>query len=135
MADGGATYNAQATERSVLDALLWAKGTYGGAKTAIIDGDERALSYNDISRAAFALGSALKRQTGSGDTVGILLPTGVGPVIVFFALISAGRLPAMLNFTSGSKNLRSACSTAQISNSSRPASLSTSQTCRASSRN
>ncbi len=36
-------------------------------------------------------------------------------MIVFFALISAGRLPAMLNFTSGSKNLRSACSTAQIS--------------------
>ncbi len=67
MADGGATYNAQATERSVLDALLWAKGTYGGAKTAIIDGDERALSYNDISRARFRTPAA--RSSGRPDPV------------------------------------------------------------------
>lgn len=114
MADGGAVYNVQSTERSVIDALLWAKGTYGGARTAIVDGDERAMSYTDITRGAFALGNALKRKTRSGETVGVLLPTGIGPVITFFALHCAGRLPAMLNFTSGAKNLRSAARTAQI---------------------
>jgi acyl-[acyl-carrier-protein]-phospholipid O-acyltransferase/long-chain-fatty-acid--[acyl-carrier-protein] ligase len=111
---GATQYNAQSTERSVVAALLSAKGRFGGAKTAIIDGDERALTYTEITRAAFALGSALRHKTAPGETVGVLLPTGIGPVISFFALHCAGRIPAMLNFTSGGKNLKSACRTAVI---------------------
>lgn len=109
-----AQFDDRATERSVLDALLSAKRKFGGAKVAIIDGDERKLTYTEIARAAFALGHALRNKTGAGDTVGILLPTGIGPVIAFFALQCAGRTPAMLNFTSGAKNLKSACRTAKI---------------------
>ena len=68
-----------------------------------------------MTRAAFALGGALGRMTGKNEAVGILLPSGAGAMIALFALLSRGRVPAMLNFTAGSKNLLSACKTAQVS--------------------
>src|SRR4051812_36978854 len=80
----------------------------------LVDGDERVLTYQDLARAAFAIGHALKKQTASGEAVGVLLPTGVGSVISVFALSAYGRVPAMLNFTAGFQNLRAALRAADI---------------------
>jgi acyl-[acyl-carrier-protein]-phospholipid O-acyltransferase/long-chain-fatty-acid--[acyl-carrier-protein] ligase len=46
--------------------------------------------------------------------VGVLLPTGIGSVVTFFALSAYGRVPAMLNFTAGTKSLAGALETARI---------------------
>ena len=51
------------------------------------------------------LGHALKRGTRREEKVGVLLPTGVGAAIAFFALSAYGRVPTMLNFTSGDAEL------------------------------
>ena len=95
--------------------LMRARKQFGGSKTAIVDGDERALTYTEIVRAAFALGSALKKGTKPGEAVGIMLPTGVGAVIAFYAVLAFGRVPAMINFTAGSRNIKSAMRAGQIS--------------------
>ena len=94
--------------------LLKAKREFGGNRTAIVDGDERELSYNEIVRAAFALGSALKRYTRQKESVGVMLPTGAGAVIAFYALQAYGRVPAMLNFTGGSRNILAAMKAANV---------------------
>lgn len=101
-------------EKNVMTALVQARNIYGGKRQIIVDGDERVLSYDDILKAAFALGSALRKNTKKGEAVGVLLPTGVGAVIGFFALHAYGRVPAMLNFTAGEKGLKAACKAAQI---------------------
>ncbi|MBV9571204.1 MAG: AMP-binding protein [Alphaproteobacteria bacterium] len=101
-------------DRSVFHALLTARAEFGGKTVALVDGDERTLTYNDLTQASFALGHALKKGTRSGDAVGILLPTSAGAVIAFFALSAYGRVPAMLNFTSGVAGLKSAVRTAQV---------------------
>lgn len=101
-------------EKNVMTALVQARNIYGGKRQIIVDGDERVLSYDDILKAAFALGSALRKDTKKGESVGVLLPTGVGAVIGFFALHAYGRVPAMLNFTAGEKGLKAACKAAQI---------------------
>ncbi len=95
--------------------LMRAAREFGGKRTAIVDGDERELTYNEVIRAAFALGSALRKKTKFGEAVGVLLPTGAGAVIAFYALNAYGRTPAMLNFTAGSKNLKSAIKAAEVS--------------------
>jgi acyl-[acyl-carrier-protein]-phospholipid O-acyltransferase/long-chain-fatty-acid--[acyl-carrier-protein] ligase len=109
-----AQYDARRTRHSVLSALLAAGHRYGGKTVAIVDGDERPFTYAEIARAAFALGSALHTRTGAGETVGVMLPTGIGPVIAFYALHAANRLPAMLNFTTGAASILSACRTAKV---------------------
>ncbi len=100
--------------RPVFRALLEARRRYGGQREILVDGDERVFTYDQIIRASFALGHALKRGTQPGESVGVMLPTGAGAVITFFALSAYGRVPAMLNFTSGGANLKSALATAKI---------------------
>ncbi len=102
------------SHKPVFHALVDARSRYGADTPALIDGDERVLTYEEIIRAALALGHALKRGTKLGESVGIMLPTGAGSVIAFFAVSAYGRIPAMLNFTSGIAGLRSALKTAKV---------------------
>jgi acyl-[acyl-carrier-protein]-phospholipid O-acyltransferase/long-chain-fatty-acid--[acyl-carrier-protein] ligase len=102
------------SEQPVFHALIDARSRYGSDRAALVDGDERVLTYEEIVRASLALGHALKRGTKAGECVGIMLPTGAASVIAFFAVSAYGRVPAMLNFTSGAAGLKSALKTAQI---------------------
>jgi acyl-[acyl-carrier-protein]-phospholipid O-acyltransferase/long-chain-fatty-acid--[acyl-carrier-protein] ligase len=107
-------FEPRVARRSVFHALAEARGRHGGGTIALIDGEERQLTYDEILRAAFALGSALKPGTRRGECIGVMLPTGAAAAVVFFALTAFGRIPTMLNFTSGLAGLRSALRTAQV---------------------
>lgn len=99
---------------TVFDALLRARAKAGGKTKIIEDHDRNPLSYDEIIRAAFALGGKIKGMTKPGEAVGVLLPTGVGATVVFFALQAIGRRPAMLNFTAGAANLKGAIAAAGV---------------------
>ncbi len=100
--------------RSIFQALVQARDEFGGASPALVDGDERSLSYDDLIRASFALGHALRQGTRPGDCVGVMLPTGAAAAVAVFALSAYGRVPTMMNFTSGVAGLASALRTAQV---------------------
>ena len=102
------------THTDLFSGLLRAKSQFGGKHEILVDGDDRVLTYNEVVRAAFGLGSALTRHTEKGENVGVMLPTGAGAVIAFYALQAYGRIPAMLNFTAGSRNLKAAGRAAQV---------------------
>jgi acyl-[acyl-carrier-protein]-phospholipid O-acyltransferase / long-chain-fatty-acid--[acyl-carrier-protein] ligase len=101
-------------QKPVFASLAEARTRYGGKQVAMVDGDERVLTYDEIVRAALALGNALRKGTRKGEKVGVMLPAGAGAVIAFFALSAYGRVPAMLNFTTGAAGLKSALRTAQV---------------------
>ncbi|MEE2690374.1 MAG: AMP-binding protein [Pseudomonadota bacterium] len=103
------------SRRSIFQAYLQSAWRKGAKTLAAIDGDGRKLTYQDITRGAFAISGPIARRTIKGEKVGVLLPTGAGVLIAFLAILAQGRIPAMLNFTSGAKNLRAACKAAQIS--------------------
>jgi acyl-[acyl-carrier-protein]-phospholipid O-acyltransferase / long-chain-fatty-acid--[acyl-carrier-protein] ligase len=107
-------YRPERTRSNLFTGLLRAAREFGQDKPVLVDGDERILTYKEIIRAAFGLGSALKKGTKRGESVGVMLPTGAGAVIGFFALTAYGRVPAMLNFTAGSKNLKAAMRAAKV---------------------
>lgn len=103
------------SRRTIFQAYLQSAAKNGAKTIALIDGDGKKFPFKDITRASFALGGALARKTAREEKVGILLPTGAGAMIALFAILSRGRVPAMLNFTSGSRNLLAACKAAQVS--------------------
>lgn len=111
---GGSSYEPSRARRTLFAALMEARGRFGGKRPILVDGDERTLCYDEIARAALALGHALKRGTKPGEAVGVLLPTGLGSVIACFALSAYGRVPAMLNFTAGEQWLQAALKAAGI---------------------
>jgi acyl-[acyl-carrier-protein]-phospholipid O-acyltransferase/long-chain-fatty-acid--[acyl-carrier-protein] ligase len=108
MAEALPTYDPSRARRSLFTALVEASRKYGPEQKILIDSDERALTYRELIRATLALGHALKAGTRSGESVGVLLPTGAGSVIAVFALTAYGRVATMLNFTAGLQNLRTA---------------------------
>lgn len=110
-------YRPSRTRTDLFAALLRAAGEFGHSKVIIydqVDGQERPITYREVIRGAFGLGSALASKTKSGESVGVMLPTGAGAVIAFYALSAYNRVPAMLNFTAGSRNLKAAMRAAEV---------------------
>ena len=55
------------------------------------------------------LGAKLAPLAPVGGAVGLMLPNSAGVAVAFFALQAVGRVPAMINFTSGATNIKAAC--------------------------
>ena len=108
------TFDPQQAKISLFDALVDARQTYGAKKPILEDQERNPLSYTDLIRAAFALGRKIARFTKPGERVGVMLPASSASVVTFFALHAFGRTPAMLNFTSGIRNLKAACELAGV---------------------
>ena len=102
------------TRVTLFEALLRARDLRGGKYPILEDHERKVLSYDDIIRAAFALGGKLDTLIKRRETAGIMLPTGAGAVVTFFALHAIGRTPSMLNFTAGAMNIRAACEAANV---------------------
>lgn len=101
-------------QSSVFDALIEASRTFGAKKAILEDQERTPLSYLGLIRAAFALGGKIATITRKAERVGVMLPSSSGGVVTFFALHAFGRVPTMLNFTSGIRNLRAACELAGV---------------------
>jgi acyl-[acyl-carrier-protein]-phospholipid O-acyltransferase/long-chain-fatty-acid--[acyl-carrier-protein] ligase len=53
-------------------------------------------------------------MTQPGERVGILLPSSAGVVVTYYGLHAHGRVPVMLNFTSGQNNIKAAIRAAGV---------------------
>lgn len=102
------------SRRSIFQAYVQSAWRKGAKTLAVIDGDGRKLVYQDITRGAFAISGPIARRTAKGEKVGVLLPTGAGVLIAFLAILAGGRIPAMLNFTAGARNIKAACKAAEV---------------------
>jgi acyl-[acyl-carrier-protein]-phospholipid O-acyltransferase/long-chain-fatty-acid--[acyl-carrier-protein] ligase len=108
------SFDPASTRRSLFDALIDARRRFGGKSVIIEDQDRRPLTYTDFIRASFALGRRIEKLTQPREHVGVLLPTSMGVAVTFFALHARGRVPVMLNFSAGPRNVRSACTSAGV---------------------
>ena len=100
--------------QTLFSALLDAKTIHGGRRAMVEDAERKPLGYNGLVTAALVMGRHLARRTRRGEFVGVMLPNAVGAAVTFFALQAFGRVPAMLNFSTGAKNMLSALSAAEI---------------------
>lgn len=107
-------FDTSRTDRTLFTALCDARDIHGGKAPLVEDVKREPLGYDRLLIAADLLGGRLAAATRAGEAVGLLLPNVNGAIVAFFALQSRGRVPAMLNFTAGLANLRSACATAEI---------------------
>jgi acyl-[acyl-carrier-protein]-phospholipid O-acyltransferase / long-chain-fatty-acid--[acyl-carrier-protein] ligase len=108
------SFDSAKAQSSVFDALIAASKTYGAKKPILEDQERNPLTYQDLIRASFALGRKIAGLTERGERVGVMLPSSSGGVVTFFALHVFGRIPTMLNFTAGIRNLKAACDLAGV---------------------
>ncbi|MBL7220182.1 MAG: AMP-binding protein [Phycisphaerae bacterium] len=72
-------------------------------RTLIADQLSGAKTYRDIVLGVMALKEPIERL--EGDRVGIMLPASVAADVVYLATIFAGKVPVMVNWTVGPRNL------------------------------
>lgn len=101
-------------QQTLFAALLDARQIHGGRHKLLEDVRRKPLSYNGLIAQTLAFSRKLVPETEKGERVGLLLPNTNATVAVFLGLQLIGRVPAMMNFGTGLKNLISACKTAQI---------------------
>jgi len=78
------------------------------------DVQRKPNSYRDIIIKSFVLGKYFKRRTAPEEHVGMLLPNSIAAICTFFGLTAYSRIPVMLNFSVGAKNMLSMCKTAEV---------------------
>ncbi len=103
-----------ALDRTLFGSLVDAAAMNGRAHVVAEDIDFKPLTYGRLLAGSFVLGGKLRRLTAEGEIVGLLLPNSVGALVSFFALQAIGRVPAMLNVSSGAAGMGAACRIAKI---------------------
>ena len=99
---------------TLFSSLLDARKIHGGKHIVFDDIQRQPADYDKLVAGSFILGKKLIHGTEPGECVGILLPNMVATAITFFGLQAFHRVPAMLNFSTGARNVILACETAQI---------------------
>ncbi|MBR0757485.1 acyl-[ACP]--phospholipid O-acyltransferase [Bradyrhizobium jicamae] len=83
-------------------------------KPIIEDALGTKLTYRKLILGAQVLSRKLEQGTAVAENVGVLLPNSAGVAVVFMALQTIGRVPAMLNFSAGPVNVVAAMKAAQV---------------------
>ncbi len=100
--------------QTLFDALLDAKDKFGGKHIVLEDIERTPINYNRLILASLILGGKIASISEKGENIGVLLPNANGVAITFFALSAYRRVPAMLNFSAGLKNINAACKAANV---------------------
>ena len=100
--------------QTLWNALLDARHVQGGRAIIVEDLERTPISFNRLILNGVILGRKLAGLTRPAEAVGMMLPNSVGGATAFFALQSIGRVPAMLNFSTGLKNMQAACQAAEL---------------------
>lgn len=100
--------------QTVFASLLEARKIHGGKHSVANDLDRVPLSYDNLITRVIAIGNLLKGITSEGENVGVFLPNTTKTLSVVLALQLYGRVPAMLNYSTGSAGMVSACGIALV---------------------
>jgi acyl-[acyl-carrier-protein]-phospholipid O-acyltransferase/long-chain-fatty-acid--[acyl-carrier-protein] ligase len=100
--------------RTLFESLLDARRVHGAGHIVFEDIQRQPLSYDRLIAGSFILGRKMIRGTEAGDRIGVLLPNMVATAVTFFALQAFHRVPAMLNFSTGARNVVLGCQMALI---------------------
>ena len=99
-------------DRTIFEDVIEAARIHGKDRIALEDPVTGKLTYKRALIGARVLGAKLMKLAGEGEAVGVMLPTSNGAALTVLSLMSANRVPAMINFTSGAANISSACKAA-----------------------
>ncbi len=100
-------------EGTILDEVIDAADAFGMKKVVLEDPRTGDLTYGKMLIGVRALGKKIAKYC-LDDHVGVMLPNANGAAVTTLAAMSAGKVPAMINFTAGVANILAACKAADV---------------------
>lgn len=107
-------YNTEKSEETLVEAILRCRKNFGGNHIILEDANFNPLTYKGMFLKGFVMGNYLAKFTENQEYVGILLPNSCAAILLFLGLELRNRIPVILNFTAGIKNILSACRTTKL---------------------
>jgi acyl-[acyl-carrier-protein]-phospholipid O-acyltransferase / long-chain-fatty-acid--[acyl-carrier-protein] ligase len=101
-------------QQTIFSALLEARTIHGGKHIVAEDIQRQPLNYDSLITRTIGCGNMLTKLTHQHEHVGVLLPNSTGTLSIALGLQLYGRVPAMLNFSTGVAGMASACRTAKV---------------------
>ncbi|WP_275785996.1 acyl-[ACP]--phospholipid O-acyltransferase [Pararhizobium gei] len=101
------------TSKTVLEKVIETARERGMGRLAAEDPVTGSLSYGKLLTGAAVLGARFITMFPE-KTVGVMLPNANGAVATLLGVMTAGKVPAMLNFTAGASNILAACTAAEV---------------------
>ena len=103
----GAVFAAASIDRTLFEAVVGAAREHGENRVALED-PQGKMTYKRLLTASRIIGGKLGPLTAPGGTIGVMLPSANAAAVTILGLMSAGRVPAMVNFTAGATAIKSA---------------------------
>jgi acyl-[acyl-carrier-protein]-phospholipid O-acyltransferase/long-chain-fatty-acid--[acyl-carrier-protein] ligase len=107
-------FMASKTQQTLFASLLDARDIHGGNHEVAEDLERIPLSYNALITRSLIIGNALKNMTEADENIGLLLPNSSKTLCVLLGLSIHQRVPAMLNYSTGSAGMIAACQIANV---------------------
>lgn len=96
-------------KNTLFTSLLESRKHYGSSKEILEDATHKTLTYGRLLLRVFTLSRFIARRTATQKHLALMLPNTHELVVSFWALHAIGKIPALLNYTSGPQALLTAC--------------------------
>jgi acyl-[acyl-carrier-protein]-phospholipid O-acyltransferase/long-chain-fatty-acid--[acyl-carrier-protein] ligase len=100
--------------RTLFEVFLDAVDKFGGSYRLIEDMNETEETYQDLLKKSLALGKIASKVSSPNEVVGVLMPNITNTLALILGMSAFNRVPAMLNYTSGSAGIQNACIAANV---------------------
>ncbi len=110
----GMIFKTSNIDRTLWQTLIDASATHGKSRTILEDIQRKPITYGRVIMGSLVLGRKLAQFSGGQKNVGVLLPNSQAVALTIFGLMSQGKVPAMLNFSTGAVNMSAACTAAMV---------------------
>jgi acyl-[acyl-carrier-protein]-phospholipid O-acyltransferase/long-chain-fatty-acid--[acyl-carrier-protein] ligase len=101
-------------QRTLFEAFLDAKKTFGSHYRLVEDIRMQEESYGSVLKMSLALARILRPLTRKAEIIGVMTPNAAPTLGLILGLSAIKRVPAMLNYTAGADGIQAACTAAQI---------------------
>jgi acyl-[acyl-carrier-protein]-phospholipid O-acyltransferase/long-chain-fatty-acid--[acyl-carrier-protein] ligase len=102
------------TDRSVFRQVVRAAIDHSPGRVALVDPMTGSMTYRKLLIGARVLGRKLEHLAPKGRCIGLMLPNANAAAATFLGLHSAGRVPAMINFSAGPAAVLAAARAAEL---------------------
>ncbi|MBA3813981.1 MAG: acyl-[ACP]--phospholipid O-acyltransferase [Alphaproteobacteria bacterium] len=107
-------FSTSSFHKTLFTSLLESRKRYGSSTPILEDATRTTFTYGAFLLKVFTLSRLMDRAVQGKAPVGLMLPNTHGLVVSFWALSAIGRIPALLNYTSGAQAILAACRIANI---------------------
>jgi acyl-[acyl-carrier-protein]-phospholipid O-acyltransferase / long-chain-fatty-acid--[acyl-carrier-protein] ligase len=100
--------------RTLFEAFLDTIDKYGSKTKIVEDMNQVEETYQELLKKSLALGRIACKVTQPSEAVGVMMPNITNTVALILGMTAFNRIPAMINYTSGTSGIQNACIAANI---------------------